>query len=123
MPEVKHHPPDKALPATSEEDTRRRSVPDVVYAVLAYPFLLLLSLFFAALIWARWAPGTLYRCTDPVFTIFDIIPPFVHPWTDDVYLVSPWKVWLLWGILIVTAVIVPALAIAYIWRREKNYDG
>jgi len=98
----------------------KQTMPNAVHAVFAYLFLLLLSFFVAALVWARWAPGHLYVCTDPLFDILDIIPPFVHPGTDDVYLAPVWEVWLLWSGLIVISLGVPAVIIAHFWRKDVD---
>jgi hypothetical protein len=104
-------------------EAAKQSMPNAVYAILAYPLLVLLMLIVAALIWAYWVSGRLYNCTDPGFGIFDIIPPFVHVGTDDVYLASPWKLWAVWSVLIATAFIVPLGVIIYIWRREEDSNG
>ena len=101
----------------------KHTMPSAVYAALAYPLLLLVLLFLEALIWAHWVSGKMYICTDPLIDIFDIIPPFVHPGTDDVYLVPAWRVWFVWWSLMAAAMVLPALAIWYVWRRERNYDA
>ena len=99
------------------------SMPNAVYAALAYPLLLLVFLFVNALIWAHWVSGKLYVCTDPFIDIFDIIPPFVHPGTGDVYLVPAWRVWFVWYSLMVVALALPAVGIWFVWRRERDFDA
>ena len=88
-------------------------------AFVFYVFLQPLSLFLAAVAWAHWASDVLYRCTDCTFEILDIIPPFVHAGTGDVYLVSAWRVWASWGCLITAAVGLPLLATWYLWRLDS----
>jgi hypothetical protein len=97
-------------------------LPTAVYGIFAYAFLLLLSLFLAAVVWAHWVSGKLYICTDPLFTILDIIPPFIHRGSDDAYLVPAWRVWLVWGVLMAAASTIPAIVIRYVWRRDRNND-
>ena len=96
------------------------AVPNGVYAIALYIFLLPLSLLLAALAWTYWATDILYRCTDPVFGILDIIPPFVHVETGDVYLVPEWRVWLSWACLIAAAFGLPWLATWSLWRLDYN---
>jgi hypothetical protein len=104
-------------------NTVKHAMPNAVYAAFAYPLFLLVSLSLVALIWASWVSGRWYICTDPFLDIFEIIPPFVHPGTGDVYLVPEWRVWLVWGCLMALAVALPALAIWFVWRRERDYDA
>src|SRR5665213_1359115 len=98
-------------------------MPNAAYAVLAYPLLVLLGLFFAAIIWARWISGKFYICTDPLFPLFDIIPPFVHPGTDDVYLVPVSQIWLIWWSLLAATTVLPALVLWFFWRMKRDYDA
>ena len=88
----------------------KTEVPNGFYAIAFYIFLLPLSLFLAALVWTHSATDILYRCTDPVFGILDIVPPFVHVGTGDVYLVPAWRVWLSWVCLMAIAFSLPLLA-------------
>jgi hypothetical protein len=97
-------------------------MPNAVYAIFAYPFTLIVTLFLAALIWSHWVSGVLYICTDSV-GILDIIPPFVHPVPGDAYLVPAWRVWLIWWVLLCTAFALPAIGIWFVWSREKNHDA
>ena len=104
-------------------NTLKNSVPNAVYGLFAYVFLLLPSLLFAALIWERWVVGNLYICTDVDFDILDIFPPFVHQGTRDAYLVPAWEVWLVWSSLMLGVLALPAPLIWYVWRREVDYDA
>ena len=97
----------------------KQTIPNALYGVFTYFVLLLCSLFLAALVWERWVAGSLYVCTDPFIDILDIIPPFVHPGTDDVYLVAAWKVWVLWCSILAVAFVSPAVAVWCIWRKEE----
>ena len=98
----------------------KAAIPNGFYAIAFYLFLLPLSLLLAALAWTHCATNVFYRCTDPVFGILDIIPPFVHVGTDDVYLMSAWKVWLCWACLMVAALSLPWLATWALWRLDVN---
>jgi len=91
-----------------------------MYAIFAYALLLLMVLFLEWLIWDHWVSGKLYICTDLGFPIFDMIPPFVHPGSDDAYLVPAWRVWLVWVSFMAAAFALPALIIRNISRREMD---
>ena len=91
-----------------------QSVPNRVYAVALYLLLLSLSFCLAALVWTYCATDVLYRCTDPGLGILDIVPPFVHAGSDDVYLVPSWRVWLLWLGLIAVAFSLPLIFVRYV---------
>jgi len=92
------------------------SIPTGFYALLAYVLMLPISLLVAAVVWANKVSGVLYDCTDSV-GMFDFIPPFVHPYAGDVYLVSPLRVSLTWAALLGGAFLLPGLII-WVVRRD-----
>ena len=97
----------------------KTTVPIGFDAIAFYLFLLPLSVLLATLAWTYWATDVLYHCTDPGLGILDIIPPFVHVGSDDVYLVSAWKVWLSWACLITVAFGLPFLPTWFLWRWDS----
>src|SRR4030095_1124533 len=81
---------------------------NVILSLLCYGLLLVCSLVVAALVWNSFANGVLYRCTDP---LLDLWPPFIHPGSDDTYLVSKPLVLSIWGGFVVVAFTLPMLVL------------
>ena len=89
------------------------------YAVFTYLLLLPLSLICAAYIWTEKVSGVLYVCTDSL-GIFDFMPPFVHPMTDDLWKVPVWHVYLLWYVMLAGVLLLPALIMSCLWIQWKK---
>lgn len=94
-------------------------VQNVILSLLCYVLLLLCSVIAAAVIWNSFASGVLYRCTDP---LFDLWPPFVHPGSDDTYLVPKALVLTIWGAFVVAAFALPALVPWAVWKSTRHDD-
>ena len=80
--------------------------------VFFYLLLLVPCLLLASFAWDGLASGKLYYCSDSMCGPFDLIPPFVHPHTDDHYIAPVVLVWALWVALALLALAAPATVIA-----------
>jgi hypothetical protein len=85
------------------------------YAVFTYVLLLPCTLLLAALFWTEKISGVLYLCTDSL-GVFDFIPPFVHPGSNDLFYVPAWRVHLIWWGLVVGAILLPLITVGILSR-------
>src|ERR1022692_2402907 len=90
---------------------------NVILGLLCYVLLLVCSFVVAAVVWNSFANGILYRCTDP---LIDLWPPFIHPGSDDTYLVPKALVLTIWGAFVVVAFALPALVLWMLWRFTRE---
>jgi hypothetical protein len=93
---------------------------NVILGLLCYVLLFVCSVVAAALAWNSFANGVLYRCTDP---LLDLWPPFVHPGSDDAYLVPKALVLAIWGGFVVLAFALPALVLWLVWRFTREAES
>jgi len=94
-------------------------------AGITYAVLLVISLFYFALLWSCIAPDNFYHMSydAPIVTF---IPPFSRPWADtinaqllDYYIWPKWGVYALWTCFVSVAFLLPGLAVRFLKSRGK----
>jgi hypothetical protein len=92
---------------------------------ITYWVFLVISLFYAAVLWSCIAPDKFYHMSydAPIVTF---IPPFTRPWADtingrllDYYIWSAWVVYALWFGFVAVAFLLPALIVQLLQRHER----
>lgn len=92
---------------------------------ITYFVLLIISLFYASMLWSCIAPDQFYHIyyDAPIITF---IPPFSRPWAHtmngklpDYYIWSAWSVYALWFGFVAVSFLLPGLAVRFLERHGK----
>jgi len=98
----------KSIVHVPVHECQTNSIVSCQMRIIAYIFLVPLSLSGASFLWDAFAVDRLFHCSDSLGPL-DFIPPFVHNCPGDHYIAPAWIVWTLWVGLVALVIGLPAL--------------